>query len=80
MPSANAEKLHRIWGHLESLGASDQELHQLVMLAQDIEINRVAFLLETVIAMGAKRLPPEVIGILRVLKDELESKTHRPRE
>jgi hypothetical protein len=77
--SANVEKLRHMWGRFVCLGASDNDLHQLVTLAQDMELARVCEVLKTVQELGANSsMPPQVLTVIRLIREELELKAHRP--
>ena len=72
------EKLRHMWARMVLLGASDNDLHQFVTLAQDMELTRVCTLLRTLQELGVGRLPPQVIDVLRLITEELQAKGHRP--
>ena len=74
---ANLEKLRRMWGRMVLRGATDNDLHQIVTLAQDMELSRVCEVFRAIEEIGAVRLPPQVIDVLRLVREELESKAHR---
>ncbi len=68
-----------MWGRMALRGATDNELHQLIILAQDMELARVCEVFQTIEDIGAERLPPQVLDVLRLVKEELETKAHRPK-
>jgi len=77
--SENIEKLRHMWARMVTLGASDNDLHQLITLAQDMELARVCAVLQSILEIGAGRLPPQVLDLLRLVMEELETKSHRPK-
>ena len=75
--SGNFEKLRYVWGRLRALGVPDSDLHEIVGIAQDLEVSRVCTVLRMLQETGAKRLPPEVVDIIRLIEAEFAAKGHR---
>jgi len=67
-------KLQRLWRRFIAMGASDNDLHELVTLAQDMECDRIAALLEQV----ATKVDPRSASLLRATRDMLRIREHRP--
>lgn len=76
MSIENVEKLRHMWGFFVGLGASDNDLHQLITLAQDMELSRIVSVLEQLIA--DHRLSNSTRSLLTIIASQLSTKQHRP--
>lgn len=60
-----------------TLGVPDGDFDQLVRVAQDIELASVCQLFHYIHDIGHGRLPPQVLDLLRILRETLQSRAHR---
>lgn len=74
MPSDHVSKLRQLWRRFLTLGVSNNDLHELITLAQDMECDRIASLLGTL----ADRVDPHSASLLRATRDMLQTREHRP--
>jgi hypothetical protein len=73
--SPELEKLRQLWGRFVTMGATDNDLHQIVTVSQDMECNRIVTILDEMLA--SPRLRGSHAGVIRVLRDHLAKKEHR---
>lgn len=74
MPSEHMARLQLLWEYFLAVGATDQYLHELVTLAQDMECDRIASLLDEMVA----KVDPRTASLLGALRDTLRTRGHRP--
>jgi len=67
-------RLQLLWQYFSAMGARDEHLHELVTLAQDMECDRIATLLDEMVA----KVDPRTASLLSGIRDTLRSRGHRP--
>lgn len=69
-------ELQRLWQRFVTMGASDNDIHQLIEVAQDMECGRIALVLRSV-ADRVRATDPRAASLLDASAEHFELKQHR---